>query len=29
MGMQWQDGKLVTVYPDKAAVAPMRFPVAN
>lgn len=21
MGMQWQDGKLVTVYPDEAAVA--------
>jgi branched-chain amino acid transport system substrate-binding protein len=25
MGMQWQDGKLVTVYPDAAAVAEMRF----
>ena len=25
MGMQWQDGKLVTVYPEKAAVAEMRF----
>lgn len=25
MGMQWQDGKLVTVYPDAAAVAPMRL----
>jgi branched-chain amino acid transport system substrate-binding protein len=23
MGMQWQNGKLVTVYPDSAAVAPM------
>lgn len=25
MGMQWQDGKLVTVYPDAAATAPLRF----
>ncbi|MBX3541061.1 MAG: ABC transporter substrate-binding protein [Chelatococcus sp.] len=25
MGMQWQDGKLVTVYPDAAAVSPMRL----
>jgi len=25
MGMQWQDGKLVTVYPESAAVAEMRF----
>lgn len=25
MGMQWQDGKLVTVYPDAAASAPMKF----
>lgn len=25
MGMQWQDGKLVTVYPEGAAVAEMRF----
>ena len=25
MGMQWQDGKLVTVYPEAAAVAPMRL----
>lgn len=25
MGMQWQDGKLVTVYPENAAVAKMRF----
>jgi branched-chain amino acid transport system substrate-binding protein len=25
MGMQWQDGKLVTVYPEAAAVAEMRF----
>lgn len=25
MGMQWQDGKLVTVYPENAAVAEMRF----
>jgi len=25
MGMQWQDGKLLTVYPDAAAVAPMRL----
>lgn len=24
MGMQWQDGNLVTVYPDEAAVAPIR-----
>ncbi len=24
MGMQWQGGKLVTVYPDAAAVAPMK-----
>lgn len=24
MGMQWQDGKLVTVYPDAAAVSPIR-----
>lgn len=24
MGMQWQDGKLVTIYPDAAAVAPIR-----
>ena len=23
MGMQWQDGKLVTVFPDSAAVTPM------
>lgn len=29
MGMQWQDGKLITVYPDKAAVAPMRFSGAD
>lgn len=25
MGMQWQDGKLVTVFPDEAAVSSMRF----
>ncbi|MDK1385411.1 ABC transporter substrate-binding protein [Sinorhizobium sp. 8-89] len=25
MGMQWQGGKLVTVYPDAAATAPMQF----
>ncbi|MEH6772716.1 MAG: ABC transporter substrate-binding protein [Cereibacter changlensis] len=25
MGMQWQDGKLVTVYPPEAAAAEMRF----
>lgn len=25
MGMQWQDGKLVTVYPANAAVTEMRF----
>lgn len=25
MGMQWQDGKLVTVYPESAAVTEMRF----
>lgn len=25
MGMQWQNGKLVTVYPDEAAVSQMRF----
>lgn len=25
MGMQWQDGKLVTVYPDAAAVSEMRL----
>lgn len=25
MGMQWQGGKLVTVYPDAAAVAPMKI----
>ena len=25
MGMQWQGGKLVTVYPDSAAVAPMEM----
>ncbi|ENR01394.1 hypothetical protein H721_02421 [Brucella ovis IntaBari-2006-46-332] len=25
MGMQWQDGKLVTVYPENAAIAKMRF----
>lgn len=25
MGMQWQDGKLVTVYPESAAVTDMRF----
>ncbi|RVU16435.1 ABC transporter substrate-binding protein [Methylobacterium oryzihabitans] len=25
MGMQWQNGKLVTVYPDAAAVAPMQI----
>lgn len=25
MGLQWQDGELVTVYPDDAAVAPMRI----
>ncbi|HMO29940.1 ABC transporter substrate-binding protein [Enterovirga sp.] len=25
MGLQWQDGKLVTVYPDDAAVSPMRL----
>jgi branched-chain amino acid transport system substrate-binding protein len=25
MGMQWQNGKLVTVYPDEAAVSPMQF----
>ncbi|WBU62090.1 ABC transporter substrate-binding protein [Paracoccus albus] len=25
LGMQWQDGKLVTVYPENAAVAEMRF----
>ena len=25
MGMQWQDGKLVTVYPKKAAISEMRF----
>ncbi|KAB1072991.1 ABC transporter substrate-binding protein [Methylobacterium planeticum] len=25
MGMQWQNGKLVTVYPDSAAVAPMEI----
>lgn len=25
MGMQWQDGRLVTIYPDNAAVAPIRF----
>ncbi|MCX8996945.1 ABC transporter substrate-binding protein [Rhizobiaceae bacterium BDR2-2] len=25
MGMQWQDGKLVTVYPDAAATAPMKL----
>lgn len=24
MGMQWQGGKLVTVYPDAAAIAPMK-----
>ncbi|MBL3566663.1 ABC transporter substrate-binding protein [Rhodovulum sulfidophilum] len=26
MGMQWQDGKLVTVYPSDAAVAEIRLP---
>ena len=26
LGMQWQDGKLVTVYPENAAVSEMRFP---
>ncbi|QPI27618.1 ABC transporter substrate-binding protein (plasmid) [Sinorhizobium meliloti] len=25
MGMQWQGGKLVTVYPDAAATAPIQF----
>lgn len=25
MGMQWQDGKLVTVYPDEAAVSEMKI----
>ena len=25
MGMQWQDGKLVTVFPDSAAVTPMKL----
>ncbi|ACL58654.1 ABC transporter substrate-binding protein [Methylobacterium nodulans] len=25
MGMQWQNGKLVTVYPDEAAVSPMQL----
>lgn len=25
MGMQWQDGRLVTVYPEAAAAAEMRF----
>jgi branched-chain amino acid transport system substrate-binding protein len=25
MGMQWQDGRLVTIYPESAAVAPIRF----
>ena len=25
MGLQWQDGKLVTVYPEEAAYAPMRL----
>lgn len=25
MGMQWQDGKLVTVFPDSAAVTPIKF----
>lgn len=25
MGLQWQDGKLVTVYPDDAATAEIRF----
>lgn len=25
MGMQWQDGKLVTIYPAAAAVAPLRL----
>lgn len=25
LGMQWQDGKLVTVFPENAAVAEMRF----
>lgn len=25
MGMQWQSGKLVTVYPEEAAVSPMQF----
>ncbi|ALF31496.1 amino acid-binding protein [Brucella abortus] len=26
MGMQWQDGKLVTVYPDAAAISEIRLP---
>ncbi len=26
MGMQWQDGRLVTVYPDAAAAAEIRWP---
>lgn len=25
MGLQWQDGELVTVYPDDAATAEIRF----
>ena len=25
MGMQWQDGELVTVYPEEASVAEMRI----
>lgn len=25
MGMQWQDGRLVTIFPEDAAVAPIRF----
>ncbi|MFN7090575.1 MAG: ABC transporter substrate-binding protein [Allorhizobium sp.] len=25
MGMQWQDGKLVTVFPDSAAVTPLKL----
>ncbi|KGE01918.1 MULTISPECIES: ABC transporter substrate-binding protein [Rhizobium/Agrobacterium group] len=25
MGMQWQDGKLVTVFPDSAAITPMKL----
>lgn len=29
MGMQWQDGRLVTVYPAEAAVAPLMLNVSN